>query len=36
MLFFGRSRKIHQIKKVGFVPEAELNQGDLNVSYWES
>ncbi len=33
MLFFGRSRKIHQIKKVGFVPEAEVNLGILNVCY---
>jgi len=31
MLFFGRSRKIHQIKKVGFVPEAEVNFWILNV-----
>ena len=22
--------------RVRFVPEAELNQGNLNVSYWES
>jgi len=36
MLFFGRSRKIHQIKKVGFVPEAEVNLEILNGSYREN